>query len=460
MTTRSEREKAQKLNEQHQAILSKMLREDDNKYCADCEAKGPRWASWNLGVFICIRCAGIHRNLGVHISRVKSVNLDQWTSEQIQSVQDMGNTRARKLYEANLPDNFRRPQTDQAVEFLIRDKYEKKKYYSKNVTNGGSPKEKETKREKESDRGAKLPSYGKSEEPRPLPKVSPAKPTEPSVNLLGLDAPAVASAPTSSTAQNNDDLDIFGPMVSNPLPVSTAAAQFSQASSSNPASTPTQAPAGGGGGGPSGQGDLDLFSETGGGGKAEDAAKKPLSKDSILSLYGSSSMPQQPPAGAEPYAYAGMFMGQPQMQFPVQAPAGYQAFPGMGAAMPPTTVMGAMMAQSGAAMMGPNTGMMVGMTMPNGFMGNAPAAGVMAMAPRMMGPQGGAMPAGMVPAQGMYAIQPGQQAQWNMGQMNQQMSGMTLNGAPGQMAFGQPAAAMGGWAPPPSGQTLSTQLWK
>ena len=40
MTTRSEREKALKLNEQHQAILSKMLREDDNKYCADCEAKG------------------------------------------------------------------------------------------------------------------------------------------------------------------------------------------------------------------------------------------------------------------------------------------------------------------------------------------------------------------------------------------------------------------------------------
>lgn len=105
------------------------------------------------------------------------------------------------------------------------------------------------------------------------------------------------------------------------------------------------------------------------------------------------------------------------MQFPVQATAGYQAFPGMGTAMPPTTVMGAMMAQSGAAMMGPSPGMMVGMTMPNGFMGNASATGVMGMAPRMMGPQGGAMPAGMVPAQGMYAIQPGQQAQWNMGQV-------------------------------------------
>ena len=48
-----------------------------------CSVTGPRWASWNLGVFLCIRCAGIHRNLGVHVSRVKSVNLDSWTPDQI-----------------------------------------------------------------------------------------------------------------------------------------------------------------------------------------------------------------------------------------------------------------------------------------------------------------------------------------------------------------------------------------
>ncbi|XP_011477702.1 stromal membrane-associated protein 1 [Oryzias latipes] len=454
MTTRSEREKAQKLNEQHQAILSKMLREEDNKYCADCEAKGPRWASWNLGVFICIRCAGIHRNLGVHISRVKSVNLDQWTSEQIQSIQDMGNTKARRLYEANLPDSFRRPQTDQAVEFFIRDKYEKKKYYSKNGLDRSSPKDK---KEKEPDRGGKVSSHSKSEESRPVPKVSPAKPAEPPVNLLGLDAPAAVSPNNGNTSTSqNSDLDIFGPMVSNPLPSSSSAAQFSQVSSSNSASTPTQAAAGGGAGSGSTQGDLDLFSESSSGStKAEqaDASKKTLSKDSILSLYGTSSMsPQAPPAG--------MFMAPSQMQFPVQATAGYQAFPGMGAGVPPTTVMGAMMAQSGAAMMGPNPGMMVGMTMPNGFMGNAPAAGMMGMAPRMVGPQGGAMPAGMVPAQGMYAIQPGQQAQWSMGQVSQQMSGLNVNGAGGQMAFAQPPSAMGGWAASGSGQTLSTQLWK
>ncbi|XP_031654809.1 stromal membrane-associated protein 1-like isoform X2 [Oncorhynchus kisutch] len=469
MTTRSEREKALKLNEQHQAILSKMLREDDNKYCADCEAKGPRWASWNLGVFICIRCAGIHRNLGVHISRVKSVNLDQWTAAQIQSIVDMGNSKSRQLYEANLPDNYRRPQTDQAVEFFIRDKYEKKKYYSKNVTNGHSPKDKESKREKETDRGTKLSYNAKSEETRHAPKASPVKTAEPPVNLLGLDAPTPAPANNGSAASTaSHDLDIFGPMVSNPLPSSNAAAHFSQASSSTPASTPTQPPAATPSSG-SAQGNLDLFSETGGGGgiKGEDTgAKKPLSKDSILSLYGNTSMPQMPQHQQAPPA--GMYMNPAQMQFPVgipqqQVPAGYQAFPGMGTGMPPTTVMGAMMAQNGAAMMGPNTGMMVGMTMPNGFMGQAPAAGMVGMAPRMMGvPQGG-MPAGMVPAQGMqgmYAVQPGQQGHWNMGQMNQQMSGMSLNGAGGAMAFGQPASTMGGWAAAPSGQTLSNQLWK
>lgn len=92
---------------------------------------GPRWASWNLGVFLCIRCAGIHRNLGVHISRVKSVNLDSWTPEQVVSLQQMGNSRARAVYEAQMPDGFRRPQTDSALETFIRAKYEQKKYVAR-----------------------------------------------------------------------------------------------------------------------------------------------------------------------------------------------------------------------------------------------------------------------------------------------------------------------------------------
>lgn len=129
--SRSEKEKQKLIQEKCQTILASMLRDEDNKYCVDCDAKGPRWASWNLGIFLCIRCAGIHRNLGVHISRVKSVNLDSWTPEQVVSLQQMGNSRARAVYEANLPDNFRRPQTDSTLESFIRAKYETKKHIAK-----------------------------------------------------------------------------------------------------------------------------------------------------------------------------------------------------------------------------------------------------------------------------------------------------------------------------------------
>lgn len=67
------------------------------------------------------------------------------------------------------------------------------------------------------------------------------------------------------------------------------------------ASTPTQAPAAGGGASSgSGQSDLDLFSDSSSTTKTEDMAKKPLSKDSILSLYGTNSMSQQAPTGEEP----------------------------------------------------------------------------------------------------------------------------------------------------------------
>ncbi|XP_016127811.1 stromal membrane-associated protein 1-like isoform X2 [Sinocyclocheilus grahami] len=400
----------------------------------------------------------------------------------MQSVQSMGNTKARQLYEAHLPENFRRPQTDQAVEFFIRDKYERKKYYNKNAVNGtikssdaalpsiSSPssqaaeksileerekKKEEKKSEKDTDKGNKPAGFEKKREDNQTDsRISPKKSAEPAIDLLGLDAPTASSASsgagTSSAAPISDDLDIFGPMVSNPLPSNT---NTNQVSSSKAAGSAQANPAGGAVAGATGtgsaasaQGDLDLFSETSGSSKAEDSAKKPLSKDSILSLYGSSNVPQQPAQATA------MFMGPSQMQFPAQPQGNFQAFPAMGGAMPPTTMMGAVMGQGGA-MMGQNTGMMVGMTMPNGFMGNA-HPGVMGLAPGMMGPQG------MVSPQNMYAMQPGQQGQWNMAQINQQMSGINLNGSGAPMAFGPPGAPMGGWVAPPSGQTLSTQLWK
>eukprot|EP00127_Corallochytrium_limacisporum_P004600 Clim_evm14s169 gene=Clim_evmTU14s169 len=120
----------QRLNEKHSKILARLTAEEPNKYCADCGVKGPRWASWNIGAYVCLRCAGIHRSLGVHISRMKSVTLDSWTPEQIESIKNGGNAKVNAIYEARLPKDFSRPtHSDQAMEHFIRQKYEKKVWY-------------------------------------------------------------------------------------------------------------------------------------------------------------------------------------------------------------------------------------------------------------------------------------------------------------------------------------------
>eukprot|EP00124_Ichthyophonus_hoferi_P000589 Ihof_evm23s22 gene=Ihof_evmTU23s22 len=120
--------------ERFQRILKKDLEKEGNKICADCHAKGPRWASWNIGAFVCTNCAGIHRNLGVHISKVKSVNLDKWTAEQLETFQAQGgNNSVNEYYEARLPSYFRRPTASniQDLEQFIRAKYERKEYLAR-----------------------------------------------------------------------------------------------------------------------------------------------------------------------------------------------------------------------------------------------------------------------------------------------------------------------------------------
>ncbi|CAJ0578451.1 unnamed protein product, partial [Mesorhabditis spiculigera] len=124
----------------------KNLTEDENMYCADCNGKSPRWAAWNLGIFICISCAGIHRNLGVHISKVLSVSLDSWTREKVVPLEEIGNARARAIYEATLPDGFRRPTQGRSMEDFIRAKYEHKRYYSRDGVPPAKAKESSTKR--------------------------------------------------------------------------------------------------------------------------------------------------------------------------------------------------------------------------------------------------------------------------------------------------------------------------
>ncbi|KZZ87365.1 stromal membrane-associated protein [Ascosphaera apis ARSEF 7405] len=127
MYRRSNNAAAERAAAQNQATVKSLLKLEGNKVCADCKRnKHPRWASWNIGVFICIRCSGHHRGMGTHISRVKSVDLDSWTDEQMKSMVKWGNTRANKYWEAKLAPGH--VPSEAKIENFIRTKYEAKRW--------------------------------------------------------------------------------------------------------------------------------------------------------------------------------------------------------------------------------------------------------------------------------------------------------------------------------------------
>ncbi|XP_043537706.1 arf-GAP with GTPase, ANK repeat and PH domain-containing protein 1-like isoform X3 [Chiloscyllium plagiosum] len=72
-----------------------------NSFCVDCAAANPTWASLNLGALICIECSGIHRNLGTHLSRVRSLDLDDWPLELTLVLTSIGNEMANSVWEKN-----------------------------------------------------------------------------------------------------------------------------------------------------------------------------------------------------------------------------------------------------------------------------------------------------------------------------------------------------------------------
>ncbi|MED6235684.1 hypothetical protein ATANTOWER_031631 [Ataeniobius toweri] len=453
-------------------------RTEESKPKAIPPPSGPRWASWNLGIFICIRCAGIHRNLGVHISKVKSVNLDQWTQEQVQCVQEMGNAKAKRLYEAFLPECFQRPETDQTAEIFIRDKYDKKKYMDKVIDI------QMLRKEKSCDNIPKEPVV--FEKMKLKKDVSPKTDSQAVSDLLGLDGPIPSPAVSngggclpdsnespvvSNPAQAQSALDLFGSL---PAPFSVSSMKITPASSSLPQSRVTA----------SVPENLSLFMDPKA--KTDEGNVKKLSKDSILSLYAST-----PSLHASSMAPHGLYMN--RMGFPTHPYGPYHSLAqvgGMGGAM--MTSQMAMMGQQQSGLMGVHQNSTIGaqqncmmgqqnglvgaqgvVPQPSGVVTTPYMTGIMGqqqsgmllqqqtgvLAPQQSGMMGQQQVGAMapLPQQQVYGVQQGQQLQWNMAQMTQQVAGMNLYSTNGMAGYGSQNT---GSSTAPTSAHMTAHIWK
>lgn len=94
MSTESEKKK------RAQKVFEELCAKSPNKSCVDCPTHNPQWASVSHGTFLCIKCAGIHRGLGVHLSFVRSCTMDQWSPVQLERMKSGGNARMKRFWEA------------------------------------------------------------------------------------------------------------------------------------------------------------------------------------------------------------------------------------------------------------------------------------------------------------------------------------------------------------------------
>nr|XP_028591981.1 arf-GAP with SH3 domain, ANK repeat and PH domain-containing protein 1 isoform X5 [Podarcis muralis] len=91
------------------AIIDDIQRFPGNDVCCDCGSPDPTWLSTNLGILTCIECSGIHREMGVHISRIQSIELDKLGTSELLLAKNIGNNSFNEIMEGNLPSPSPKP---------------------------------------------------------------------------------------------------------------------------------------------------------------------------------------------------------------------------------------------------------------------------------------------------------------------------------------------------------------